>query len=38
MKKQEVLHGRMVLPAEYEYGEALDAWAVKKTGMEREEA
>ena len=38
VKKQEVLHGRMVLPAEYEYGEALDAWAVKKTGMEREEA
>lgn len=27
--RQELLHGRMVLPAEYEYGEALDAYAAK---------
>lgn len=32
VKKQELLRGRMVLPAEYEYGEALDAYATGKMG------
>lgn len=29
VKKQELLHGRPVSPLEYEYGEALDAYAVR---------